>query len=364
MFQKLRPYLAILGFVLLVFMIWYFWNIVLYVIIAAVLSIMGRPLVKRLNRIKIGRFYLPPPLSALFTILLMLALVVGFISFFVPLITSQARVISSINVQDMMHHFSGTIGAIEQFLLDINIIKPGETIEESIKMQLESLISITTFSSLFTGLLSATGSLLMGIFSVLFITFFFLKDEHMLLNMVVLLSPRGYEENVKHVVKKTRSLLSRYFIGLLGELLTMMTLLTIGLTIIGVKNALLIGFLGGLLNVIPYLGPLIGGALAVLFSITTALSMELYDSIFWQSVGIVVVWLSANAIDNFLYQPFIYSNVVRARPLEIFLVIIMAATIAGIPGMILAIPSYTVLRIVLKEFMSQHKLVQKLTERI
>lgn len=335
-----------------------------YIIIAAVLSIIGRPLVKRIIRIKLGRFTISRSIASLFTLLLMLAIFVGFIWFFVPLISDQAKVIGNIDINETLAHFKGTIKAIENFLVETNIIQHGETIETALKTQVESVISMATFSNLFSNLLGATGSFLMGVFSILFITFFFLQDENMLENIVILIAPAKQESKIKHIMQKTRSLLSRYFIGLLGEVLTMMTLLTIGLTIIGVKNALFIGFFGGLLNIIPYLGPLIGGAIAVMFGITTSLSMGMYDQLLWLSIGIVAVWLIANAIDNVFYQPFIYSSIVKARPLEIFLVIIMAGSLAGIPGMILAIPSYTVLRIVAKEFLGDMKFVKKLTERI
>jgi predicted PurR-regulated permease PerM len=166
------------------------------------------------------------------------------------------------------------------------------------------------------------------------------------------------------VIGQIKNLLSRYFIGLCGELLSMMTLLTIGLSIIGVQNALIIGFLGGLMNIVPYIGPIIGGLIGVLFGVTSALGMGLYDDVGWLSTGIVSVFLITNLIDNIILQPLIYSTSVKARPIEIFLVIIMAGSIAGIAGMILAIPTYTVLRIVAKEFLSQFRLVKKLTDKI
>ncbi len=364
MWKKYSPLFALLGILFLGFLVWYFWNIVVYIIIAAVLSIMGQPLVKRFDRIKIRKNYLPRSISALFTMVIMIGLLVGFLFFFVPLITRQAEMISSINVNDVLQHFRGPIQSLEEFLKRIDFIHEGETIESSVKNQLEHIVNLTAFSNIFANVLSATGSLLMGIFSILFITFFFLRDENMLRGFLILLFPERYEEQIKKVIGQVKYLLSRYFIGLMGELLSMMTLLTIGLTIIGVKNALIIGFLGGLMNIIPYLGPLIGGSIGVFFGVTSALSLGQYDQIGWLTTGIVSVFLIANLIDNIVLQPLIYSTSVKARPIEIFLVIIMAGSLAGIAGMILAIPSYTVLRIIAKEFLSQFRLVKKLTEKI
>jgi len=76
------------------------------------------------------------------------------------------------------------------------------------------------------------------------------------------------------------------------------------------------------------------------------------------------VFLIIQLLDNILFQPIIFSNSVNAHPLEIFLVISIGGTLGGIPFMILAIPGYTVLRIVAKEFLSEFKIVQDLTKRL
>jgi len=364
MFKKYHVFFAIAGVLLIVLMIWYFSNIVVYVLISAVLSIIGQPLVRRLNRIKIRKFSLPKSICAFITLLTIISLFVGFVWFFVPLISTQAKVISSINVNDVLTHFEGTISSIQSLLVEYEILEPGQTIDIILATQMESLVNIATFQTLFTNVLSTTGSFLMAIFSILFITFFFLKDEHMLSTFIILLVPEKHEEQTRHVLAQTKSLLTRYFIGLIGELLSMMTLLTIGLSILGVKNALIIGFLGGLMNVIPYVGPLIGASMGVIFGVTSSLGLGMYDQIGIVTLGIVGTFAVANLFDNIVLQPLIYSSSVKARPIEIFIVIIMAGTLAGIPGMILAIPTYTVIRIVAKEFLNQLRIVKKLTEKM
>lgn len=364
MFKKYHLFFAIVGVILTVFMVWYFSNIVAYVLISAVLSIIGQPLVRRLHKIKIRKFSLPKSVCALITLITIILLFVGFVWFFVPLISSQANVISNINVNNVLAHFEGTIASIQSLLVEYDIFEQGQTIDVFLAAQMESLVNIATFQVLFTNVLSTTGSFLMAVFSILFITFFFLKDEHMLSTFILLLVPEKHEEQTKNVLAQTKFLLTRYFIGLIGEIVSMMTLLTIGLTILGVKNALIIGFLGGLMNVIPYLGPLIGATMGVVFGVTSNLGLGMYDQIGIVTLGIIGTFAVANLFDNIILQPFIYSNSVKARPIEIFIVIIMAGTIAGIPGMILAIPAYTVIRILAKEFLNQLRLVKKLTEKM
>jgi predicted PurR-regulated permease PerM len=159
-------------------------------------------------------------------------------------------------------------------------------------------------------------------------------------------------------------MLSRYFIGLLSQLFIMMILLTIGLSLFGVDNAILIGFFGGFMNVIPYLGPIIGATIGTVLGISSDLGMGLYDNALNTAITVILVFVIANLLDNIVVQPLIYSKRVNAHPIEILLVILMAGSLAGIPGMILAIPGYTVLRIVAKEFLSGFKLIDKLTENI
>jgi predicted PurR-regulated permease PerM len=324
----------------------------------------GHPLVRRFDKIKIWKFKMPHGLSAMFALLTILSAFVGFIWFFVPLIVSQAQIISNINIAEVLEHFKDPIETIKSFLIQYNVLSGNQTIENVLETQLESLIDLATFSTLFKSLLSTTGTFFMATFSTLFITFFFLKDEHMLENFIILLTPSRHTEKVKHIFAETKNLLTRYFVGLIIELTSMMTLITIALTILGIKNALIIGFLGGLMNIIPYIGPVIGATMGIFIGIATALSHGMYDKIGIFTFGILGSFAVANLIDNFLLQPLIYSNSVKARPIEIFIVIIMAGSIAGISGMILAIPAYTVIRIVAKEFLSQSRIVQKLTEKI
>ena len=191
-----------------------------------------------------------------------------------------------------------------------------------------------------------------------------MKDTQLLKNFLLRLVTDRWVDKAETVLHKTKVLLSRYFVGLMSELIIMMTVLSLVLSILGVKNALLIGFLGGLMNIIPYIGPLIGAGIGIVLGVITSLSLGNYDEIWIVAIMIAGTFAIANLIDNIILQPVIYSKSVSAHPIEIFLVIIMAGSLAGIPGMILAIPTYTVIRIVAKESLSGFKLVDKLTENI
>ena len=153
-------------------------------------------------------------------------------------------------------------------------------------------------------------------------------------------------------------------IGMLFQMLGVMVISTLGFTVIGLgfSHAVVVGVFAGLINVIPYIGPWIGA----LFGLVVALSSNL-DASFTAvtlplMVMIVIVVMVVQFIDNMIFQTIIYSNSIKAHPLEIFFVTMIAGTLAGIPGMILGIPAYTVLRVIASEFLSEFKVIKSLTK--
>jgi predicted PurR-regulated permease PerM len=349
---------------LAVYLIWRFSHIVTYLFISVVLSLIGRPLVMRFNRVRVGNFHLPNALSAFLALFVILLVVIIFLGIFVPLIASQANIISDIDFTGLGQSVQEPIHEMEVFLKKNNLLTQDETIRQIIANQLNSILNFASFSETVSSIVGFTGSIFIAVFSILFLTYFFLKDGYLLDELVDNLTPINYQHEVNNVLMQTKRLLSRYFVGLLIELTTMITLLSTGLSIFGVQNALLIGFFGGMMNIIPYLGPVIGATVGMLLAVFSALSAGLISEVFPLIFIVLGVFAGSNLIDNIVLQPLIYSNSVKAHPVEIFLVILIAGSMAGIPGMILAIPSYTVLRVVAKEFLSQFKVIQRLTQNI
>ncbi len=362
--QSLKYISGILVSLFGLYLAWYFSDILVYVLVAGVLSFIGHPLVRLFDKIHIRHFRMPHTLSAVLVLIVMVLVLTSLFIIFVPVINRQAHVISSIDFQYLGQQLQKPLHDLEQQLLRFNLLENDQTMETMIASELESLLTMTSVKSIFGNVVGFAGSLFIGIFSVIFMLFFFLRDNHLFYNGIMLFVPTKFEEKAAIIISDTRRLLSRYFVGLSLEMLAMMTMITIGLTIFGVENALLIGFLGGLINVIPYLGPIIGAAIGVLIGATGNLSTGTYENIVPISTTIVGTFIVVKLIDDFVLQPMIYSTSVKAHPIEIFLVILMAGSFAGIPGMILAIPGYTVLRIIAKQFFNQSKLVKKITANI
>lgn len=364
MSRTLRIILSTALAIVFLLFVWYFSNIVFYILTAAVISFVGRPLVHFLDNLRIGRIKVPHTINALLALLVMFTLVVSLFAIFVPLIARQASILTTIDTDAIMAGLREPIAFLDSTMHRFSLIRKGEGIEQVIIEKLKSLISIATFTNALNYIVSFTGSFFMAIFSILFISFFFLKDDSLFYDSFMVMIPQKYNPSAIRILSEVKRLLTRYFMGLLIEITSMITLITLGLLILGVENALLIGFIGGLMNVIPYLGPLIGATIGIIIGIISSLALGAYTSILPLSLTITAVFGATNLVDNILLQPLIYSTSVKAHPIEIFLVIIIAGTLFGVVGMILAVPAYTVLRVILREFFSEMRIVQKLTQHM
>jgi predicted PurR-regulated permease PerM len=250
---------------------------------------------------------------------------------------------------------------LQNSLSNVGMIPKGQTIQQYLVNQAQSLVNMTSISTVFNNVWGTAGSIFIDLFSIIFIAFFFLKDEHMFEDIVLSVAPEKHQQATKNVLDNSKRLLRRYFIGVIFEILGGMTLITFGLLIFGVNNALLLGFFAGLLNIIPYIGPILGTALGICLAFTGALASGDFASLVPLFFKIAGVFFTVHYLDTMLYQPIIYSSSVKAHPLEVFIAIIIGGTVAGILGMLLAMPVYTVLRVIAKEFFSKFTFVQKLT---
>ena len=359
--QYLKPIIAV---TIILFMGWYFMDIVAFILVATFLSMMGTPLVKRLDKIKFGKRKMLHSISSALTLIFMFVGAGLFLVLIVPLIISQANVISSINVNNLNDYFQSYMKGFYEFLVQYNVVDPQASFTHYLQTQLVELVNVAKFTNFFANLVSGTSSVLMGVFIVLFLTYYFLLEDDLMKNFILILTPDNYVENMEQVMHDSKFLLVRYFHGILIEVGIMMTIESIGLLIFGVPNAILIGFLGGLMNIIPYLGPLIGGIIGIILAGLSVLGMGDYDSLMITVITVTAVFAGANMIDNFVLQPQIYSKSVKAHPVEIFLAIIVGGKISGIAGMILAIPTYTVFKVIARQFMQRMKLIKFLTHKM
>lgn len=338
-----------------------FFKIVIYLSIACVLFLLGYPLTYRLEKIKIGNKNLPSALSALITILVILTLVVGLFFLIVPPLANEINFLAELNFYDVMQNILGQFPSLKSLLLKFG---NEEDLKNSVSNQLISFANANNISNILNNIFGYLGSILGGTLCVLFITFFLLKDEHLVKENLLLLSPTGQEERMTAIFKTSKKMLSTYFAGLFLDMFIVGGAAMLVLSLLGIKNALIIAFCAGILNVIPYIGSVITMILAIILGASSCIGMGAYDLIGPTIYKIFFGLLSINLIDGFIIQPFIFSNSVKAHPLEIFIVTLMAGTLGGVFGMVVALPVYTIIRIVAKAFLTHLRFFKKISDTI
>ncbi len=353
--------LIIFSLAITAYIFYVFKGIISYILMAWILSMIGRPVMHFFQRkIKIGKYHPGAGLSAGMTILTFLLFFGGLVLYFTPVILQQAGNLADVDYDQIAQTLEEPFQRWKPKLAKYGI-HADQPLPRILQESFSKFIEPTDVANIFKGAITALGTILMGIFSVLFITFFFLKEEGLFTRIVAAVTPNKYEKQVKNAIEDISTMLSRYFRGILIQVLLITTFITIALNFLGVNNAFLIGLFAALINVIPYIGPLIGGIFAIILTISSNLEMSFYAELMPLISKVILVFMVMQLLDGFVLQPYIFSNSVSAHPLEIFLVILIGAQINGITGMVLAIPAYTVIRVIAREFLFRFKVVQKLT---
>ncbi|MCX6248156.1 MAG: AI-2E family transporter [Bacteroidetes bacterium] len=362
LYEKNKLFFIILGVAIVCFLAWYFSQILICILIAGVISIIGLPLVEFFDRLSVKRIKFPHFLSVFFTLILLLAVLLGLISFFIPLIVKETSMIASIDWQKLLDYYKPEIFWLQSNLTRYGIIKQDATFGSLLKENITHTLDLSIFSNILTGAISLAGSLFFYVFTILFLSFFFLLDVMMLPRLILKLVPAHYEEQTRHIMKRSKAVLSRYFIGLVINVLVMIASYSITLTIVGAKGALAIAVFAGIVNIIPYIGPLIAVGTGILLSVTGAVSEGAYGDAGSIALKVFFAMIVVIILDNIVYGPLIQGSRLKVHPVEIFLVIIAAGSIGGIPAMIAAVPSYAFIRIIGEELFSQLRIFKKADE--
>lgn len=344
-----------------------FGSVVVYVLLAGVVSLIAKPLKMMLAKIRIKGHRAPDWFLAILSILLILVIFCGIIAGLAPMVKEVISDVASVTGDTSLGAISSNLAELNAYLVKTFDLNPGFRIEVAILHQVKSLINVNIFGNVIGSVASALASFGIGLFSVVFIAFFFIRDEKLFSRIICALAPDRHEEEVAQSLSDVEHLLSRYFIGLIVEMSCVGLIDFLGLWAIArleLGTAIGIGFMAGLLNIIPYVGPLLGGVLGTIIAMTIrycgtgACGLDIG---FWGFLAILVaVFLLAQLVDNFILQPVIYSTSIQASPLEIFIVMLLAGTMGGILGMLTAIPAYTVVRVVAGRFFPQVKFIRRL----
>jgi predicted PurR-regulated permease PerM len=362
-----RNFLIFFGVIVLLACVWFFRSIVVYILVSGVLSIMGRPLVDLFCRIRFRKLKFPRAMAALLTLLIIWGAIIMFFIIFVPLVTKEINYFSTIDSEKIVQIVQEPLNKLENLFRTFNKnIDSQISVQDYFSKKVSSVLSIDMIQNFLGSLVGILGNILVAIFSITFITFFFLKDQHLFFESILMWVPERYTENFRRALNSIKNLLTRYFIGIVIQSTCIMILIDIGMTIAGIdfQQALVMGLIIGILNVIPYVGPWLGLFIAITMGVASHIQMDFKTVVVPLIYYMIIVEVITHLIDNILFQPIIFSNSVKAHPLEIFVVILAAGFAAGIPGMILGIPGYTVVRVFAREFFYNFKTVQIITSSL
>ncbi|HMB61980.1 MAG TPA: AI-2E family transporter [Eudoraea sp.] len=356
----LRAAGILVGIGLVLYFLYEIRSVLAYLALAAVTALIGRPLVLFLRR----KLKFPNTLAVIATMILMVGLLAGIISLFVPLITEQGKNLSLLNIEELQKSFNKIYLEVTQYFgASPEVVN--EMIQKSdLEQNVIEGLDIGFIPNILNSFVTVLSSVSIGLFSVLFISFFFLKDSKLFQRGILTFVPDSREGKTVKSIDKINGLLSRYFVGLLLQILILFIIYTVVLLLVGVENAVVIAFLCALFNIIPYVGPVIGAGIMIFLTMTSFLGED-FSTVILPKTGYVLIGLTVGQlVDNFFSQPFIFSSSVKSHPLEIFLIIIIAGLLFGVVGMIVAIPGYTAIKVILKEFLAENKIVKSLTENL
>jgi predicted PurR-regulated permease PerM len=352
----LRALAVLVGILISLWFLYEIQALILYIGLALVLSLVGRPLVLFLRR----RLRLGNTFASVITLLLIIGTFSLLLSIFVPIIIEQGKHISQIDFLQVKRDLN-ELNIQASDYLGVDHFQLVEAIKRTSYVQNMDIEIIPSFIDIFFGNIGVT---IIGIFSVLFISFFLLKDEYLIARSVLAFAKTGDEEKFKRILIKIKELLSRYFIGLLLQISILSLFYSVLLLYLDVRDAVAVAIICAFLNIVPYLGPIIGWGLMLLVVISNNLGADFSSGLLPLLLIVSGGYGIAQVFDNFISQPVIFGHSVRSHPLEIFIIILIGGFVFGIPGMILAIPTYTALKVIAQEFLSEYKIVKRLTRNL
>jgi len=362
--RRVLRFLFLLGLIVLFgWLIYQTTTIILYIILSLVVALIGRPIYGLFDKIQFKHKHLPDVVKAGLTLVAIFGILGGIIAVFIPMVFKEAQLLTNIDLAQVEDALTPALEWFNAIIHQLNIDPNSKFNEGEMISYLFERLELSALPDLLNSIAGTLGSLLIAIFSVAFITFFFLKDKDLLTDLVIQLVPRSKENRIQNILMNTRNTLSRYFLALLLQVIAISTCIFVGLKIAGIENALLIAVFTGVVNLIPYIGPWIGASFGIFILVANNIDASFTQVIEPKLIGLLIVFACTQLIDNYVIQPTIFSSSINAHPLEIFVVILVAGTLGGVVGMVSAIPVYSFLRIVFQEMNKEFLWLKQIKER-
>lgn len=334
--------------------------LIIYFFIATVLSITINPLNNWLCRQKIKNRRLNKSIAALICLLVIstFTTLLGYI--ISPLIIE----VSSLDIKDTIcilkdeinRSLNTNIGSgLDKITCHNNIngsisnLDINQNNELAASSNVEDVFNISSVNNIFQSMFEVLGNMLFAIFSIMFISFFLIRDKDVFkikaINTIAFIIPDSHKK-----INTSIYFIRRYFIGLSTQTLLLFILFGIGMSILQLPHAWTLAVFAAVINIIPYFGPLIGFVFTTtVIGAVCSVNSEMLELFLPLTMKSFFLFGTIQSIDNFILQPTIYSKAFNTHPLEIFFIAMTAGLIGGIMWMIIAMPVYMILKVLLSE---------------
>lgn len=333
-----KIFASLIGVGLLLYFSFLFLDIIIVLIISLLVAMIFNPLITILEKNGISRL-----VSVLLVFTVSLVIIFFGFSVLIPKIVSQVNAIAqSVNqetVSTLVDQIEQQLKAYIPFLAETDIAKELSNFFNN--------VFIETINNL-TDIVSSIFSVISIVIIVPFLSFFLLKDKNRIIKGLIDVMPNKYFEMSFSVINKMSLQLGRFVRAWIFDAFLVGFLASVGLSILGIDNSITIGIIAGIGHLIPYFGPVIGGLPALIISLIQFGDFSMLPAI---SIMFVIIY----TFDNGYIQPNVFSKSTDIHPLMIIILILMGSKIMGVLGMLLAVPTATVVKTAAREIYHGYK---------
>ena len=317
---------------LVLFFLYFIRDIVIVLFVATIVTASVAPAIERIEK-----FRIPRVLSVLGVYTVIVGVLATIVSLIVPIFSSQIGEFSA-NVPRYLEDISIFANGIGSFFQIHDVALDSASIQKGG----ESVGAVS-------GIFSTTVSVFHALFSVVVIFFLslYMSFERRGIDKVLqTVTPAEYEERVLYFSRKIQDKIGQWMFGQLLLMLIVFSFYFIGLTALGIPYALVLALLGGLLEMVPYAGPV----MASLPSIALGLVVSP-----WLGAGVALLYFVIQQVQNHIVVPQVMRRTVGLNPVAVILALLIGAKLAGVAGILLAVPSAAALSVFTDEFLGNKK---------
>lgn len=262
-----------------------------------------------------------------------------------PIITDDVdeRYVAPLGLTAQEVTLSNVAAAIERRVRAVIPIRRG-AIVGGLAVALNNISGEQQVSSIAGSIVGVFTNLFYAVIVVPFVAFFFLKDGMSIRHNLLRLVPNRYFEPSLMLIEKIETIIGKYFRALVAQIAAVAAVASLLLYVVGLEYAVAVGIFTGLANTIPYFGPFMGFLAGTLMGIVQTGDFSLV-------LGVVGAMLLTQLADNVIFQPYIFSRAAQTHPLLILFAVLIGAQLAGIVGMLVAIPVLTIFRVSIEQLM-------------